>query len=110
MTYQSINRSGFSRNSKTFINQETQTDKILIDQPEIRGKRKLTDDIKKTCTQVSIECGISLEKARKAVQVVSRELYNHEYFLEPPLQNQVESQVSTESNARELPLKKSYLK
>ena len=110
LTYQSINRSGFSRISKTLINQETQTDKILIDQPEIRGKRKLTDDIKKTCTQVSIECGISLEKARKAVQVVSRELYNHEYFLEPPLQNQVESQVSTESNACELPLKKSYLK
>ena len=102
LLYQSINRSGFSPITKKMNNQEIQTDKVNIEQPEIRGKRKLTDEIKRTCTQVSIECGISLEKSHKAVQVVSRELYNHEYLLDRPLENQVESHDAsgTESSKR----------
>ena len=35
--------------------------------PIIRMKRKCTDTIKGTCSKVSYECRISVEKARKAV-------------------------------------------
>ena len=96
---------------KSVTHQQIQTDKVILDQPEIRGVRKCTGDIKRTCTQVSIECGISLEKSRKAVQVVARELYNHEYRLEPLiLQNIVESQVPGASENCEPPPKRRAIK
>ena len=108
---QSLNRSGFSCVRKSVTHQQIQTDKVILDQPEIRGVRKCTDDIKRMCTQVSIECGISLEKSRKSVQVVARELYNHEYRLEPPSpQNNVESQVSAASENCEPPPKRRAIK
>ena len=49
--------------------------------PIIRMKRKCTDIIKGTCCKVSYECRISVEKARKTVQIVYKELYSHEYYL-----------------------------
>ena len=43
------------------------------------------------------------------MQVVARELYNHEYLLEPSPQNHVESQMSTESENSEPPSKRRSL-
>ena len=59
----------------------TNTLKDVHAKPIIRGKRKCTDKIKATCSKVSYECGISAEKARKAVQIVCQELYSHTYYL-----------------------------
>ena len=49
--------------------------------PKLRKNRNCTDAIKSTVSKVSYKCGISIEKARRAVQIVCKELYSHEFYL-----------------------------
>ena len=80
---QSINRSGLSRSTKLMEDKCIQTEQHGPEQPEIRKIRKCSDDIKRACTSVSVGCGLSVEKSRIAVQIAAKELYHHEYRLEP---------------------------
>ena len=49
--------------------------------PEIRKVRNCTDSVKAAISKVSYECGISVEKSRRALQIISKELYGHQYYL-----------------------------
>ena len=62
---------------------ETQTEYTFVPKPDIRNIRNCTNEIKDACCIVSIKCGISLQKARLAVQVVPEVLYGHAYVLQP---------------------------
>ena len=73
---QSVNRSGFSRSKASVTEIAVQTENIGFTQPEIRKSKKCSDDIKRACTQVSIACGISLDKSRMAVKIVAKEMYD----------------------------------
>ena len=60
----------------------TSPDPVLVTpKPALGGKRNCTEEIKAACSKVSYECGISVEKAKKAVQDLCKELYSHKYFL-----------------------------
>ena len=59
---------------------ETQTDQYF-EIPTIRNTRNCTDDIKATCVEVSVKCGISAQKAALAVQIVCKSLYKHQLHL-----------------------------
>ena len=37
--------------------------------------------MKAAISKVSSECGISVKNSRKALQIISKELYDHQYFL-----------------------------
>ena len=56
---QSVNRSGIARMSKLCDDKSIQTENMIITRPLIRKNKKCRDDIKSTCAQVSIQCGIS---------------------------------------------------
>ena len=75
-----LNRSGVVRTSKVCANMETQTDQYF-EIPTIRNTRNCTDDIKATCVEVSVKCGISAQKAALAVQIVCKSLYKHQLHL-----------------------------
>lgn len=48
---------------------------------EIRRIQNITEEIKPACAKTSSLCGICVDKARIAVQVVCNELYQHKYYL-----------------------------
>ena len=52
-----------------------------IPQPETWRVGHFTVEIKSGCAKTSSSCGISVDKARTAVQVVCNELYQHKYYL-----------------------------
>ena len=94
----SANRSGLIR----IVPADDQiTGSIQYPRPEIRRERVLTEKIKTTCARVAVGTQCSAMYARKAVQIVARELYGHEYYLtaeeqmehEPEL---AEGEVATE--------------
>ena len=58
-----------------------QADFVNFEQPIIRYRRKCTEQIKTICAKVSSTAQISAKKARTVVQVVSRELYGHIFYL-----------------------------
>ena len=58
-----------------------QADFVHSEQPIIRYRRKCTEQIKTICAKVSSTAQISAKKARTLVQVVSRELYGHIFYL-----------------------------
>ena len=52
-----------------------------MDIPPIRKTKNCTNDIKAACAKVSVECGLSVEKSRVAVQTACKYLYHHDYYL-----------------------------
>ena len=72
LTEPSMNRSG-----TVHIEENTG---MKIPQPEIQRVRNFTEEIKSACAKTSSSCGISVDKARIAVQVVCNELYRHKYY------------------------------
>ena len=66
---------------KLFSPVQDPTHPVSIPKPRIRKVRNCTDSIKAAISKVSFECGISVEKSRKAVQIIAKELYDHEYYL-----------------------------
>lgn len=75
----SINRSGLQRVFKE--DKLVQTSFVYEHKPQVRVVRDCTSQIKNTCVQTSVKCGISSAKAAVAVQTVCKELYGHTYFL-----------------------------
>ena len=74
----SINRSGKLRIS-TDIDHPTSSTPL---RPKLRVNRRIcTDAIKSACATISSTCGISAEMSRKVVQIVSKELYGHQFYL-----------------------------
>ena len=45
------------------------------------NKRGCTNEIKSTCARISSVCCVSIDTSRKAVQVVCKDLYNHNFYL-----------------------------
>ena len=66
---------------------------LVMPKPQIRKKRNCTDEIKAAISKISYECGISVEKSRKAYQIVCKEMYSHKYFLS--LEEKEEKEGST---------------
>ena len=80
----SVNRSGYVRCTAVRTDAGVQTENPSPDQPSLRiGMKICTEAIKSTCAMVSSTCGVSNETARKIVQIVARELYNHNFYLAP---------------------------
>lgn len=64
---------------------------MQVDRPKLRIQKMIaTNQIKSTCAQLSSLCGISVETSRKAVQIVGRCLYNHQFYLSAEEQAQKE--------------------
>ena len=78
---QSLNRSGLTRKTTNYDEKCIQTDNCIVDIPPIRKTKNCTNDIKAACTKVSVECGLSVEKSRVAVQTACKYLYHHDYYL-----------------------------
>lgn len=77
-----IFRSGLVRSTACTMDAMSQTDNPCPDRPHLRiSKRKCTDAIKSACAMVSATCGVSAEMSRKIVQVVTKELYGHNFYL-----------------------------
>ena len=64
--------------------------------PEIRKVRNTTEEIKNAVATVSYRAGISVPKARVAVQAVCEKLYKHKYQLKPTLPTINEEDEPTE--------------
>ena len=77
----SFYRSGLRRSRKLSFDKCVQPDDVEVCKPKMRKVRNCTDDVERACLQISIECGLSVEKARPAVKVVAKELYGHEFRL-----------------------------
>ena len=79
-----VNRSGHVRVQQIGVDASVQTDAAVPDRPKLRVKlRSSTDEIKATCAKLSSICGLSVEKTRTVVQIVCKELYNHDIYLSP---------------------------
>ena len=89
----SFHRSGLRRSRILSFNKCVQTDDVEVCKPKIRKVRNCTDDVKRVCSQISIECGLSVEKSRTAVKVVAKELYGHEFRL-----NAIETQETSDES------------
>ena len=77
-----ILRSGLARSTACTMDAMTQTENPNPDRPKLRVcKRKCTDAIKSACAMVSAKCGVSAEMSRKIVQIVAKELYEHDFYL-----------------------------
>ena len=72
----------------------TQTEACKADRPKLRiNKKQSTDAIKSTCCKLSFICGVSLETSRKVVQVVCKNLYDHNVYLTPEKQSEGEQEI-----------------
>ena len=77
-----ILRPGLARSTACTMDAMTQTENPNPDRPKLRVcKRKCTDAIKSACAMVSAKCGVSAEMSRKIVQIVAKELYEHDFYL-----------------------------
>ena len=63
----------------------TQTDPLEITKPSIRSlnNKNCSDNAKSACAKLSSKTGLSAEMSRVGVQTVCKEMYNHQYHLEP---------------------------
>ena len=78
----STNRSGHVCVHKIGDDDSIQTDAAMPDRPKLRVKlRSSTDEIKTMCAKLSSICSLSVEKLRKVVQIVCKELYKHDMYL-----------------------------
>ena len=77
-----MNRSGYTRKKHIGVDAAIQSDPAVPDRPKLSEKEKIsTNEIKLTCAKLSSTCGVSVEMSRKIVQVVRKELYNHDVYL-----------------------------
>ena len=83
-----MNRSGIVRSDSL--------DEEVENCPKIRKIRSLSAEIKSTCAKLSSSLGISVENSRKAVQIVCKYLYGHNYYLSKEEQEQALSDTTTE--------------
>ena len=78
----SLNRSGLTRiltyDSSTQTEHDTHKS---IPPPKVRNTRDCSNDVKSTCVQVSVNCGISSKMSIIGVQTVCKSLYGHEFYL-----------------------------
>ena len=80
---QRLLRSGFTRDQVSRETQMESADIVHSLQPPIRtGSRKCTDRSKIAIAAVSTRCGISVQKARVAVQATCEHMYGHKYLIE----------------------------
>lgn len=95
--YQAQSRSGLTRNTQTTTDACVQTSPVQADKPIIRqGSKVCTPAIKMTIAEVSSGCGISVENARKAVFLVCKHLYGHDFYLHERKSNDDnETQIAT---------------
>ena len=83
----SATRSGNVFIRKVKVECSTQTEACRADRPKLRmNKNQSNDAIKSTCSTLSSICGESLETSRKVVQVVCKNLYDHNVYLTPEKQ------------------------
>ena len=92
----SLNRSGIIRIASA---DNPTTGPTQFPRPEIRRERVLSEKIKITCARVAVGAQCSAMYARKAVQIVARELYGHEYYL--TAEDQMESEPELAQGADE---------
>ena len=77
----SLNHSGLSCNTKEYSDKNVQIETIYLQRPEIRKIRDCTNAVKTTCLNLSVKCNMFAEMSRIAVQIVCKNLYDHNYFL-----------------------------
>lgn len=78
----SVNRSGMVRAAPSINEASIQTDPVNVEHVRLRVNQRIcTDEVKNTCAILSSTCGISVETARKAVQIVCKNMYGHELYL-----------------------------
>jgi len=75
--------------------QEVQVSLLELPKLEIRKVRKTTEEVKNSIATVSVRAGVSVPKACIAVQAVCEKLYNHKYYLSPPLPTIEEADETT---------------
>ena len=98
----SLNRSGFSRRTIPKESKHTQTDDNSVGFQLPRDNlRVCSDKCKATCATLSAVVGISVEKSRKAFQIVCSDYYGDEVYL-----NKKEAEDADEGPSEEPPLKK----
>ena len=86
----SLNRSGLVR---IVSEEKPASEPTRFPRPEIRQQRVLTERIKVACARVAVGVQCSAMYARKAVQIVARELYGHDYYLTAEEQMKNEPEV-----------------
>ena len=78
----SLNRSGYARTLNDGVEIGIQNDPAVPDRPKLRvNKRNATEEVKSACARISSVCGVSVETSRKALQIVCKDLYNHDVYL-----------------------------
>ena len=92
----SLNRSGHPRNQNVGTDVSIQTYFVMPDRPKLRIKlRSCTYEIKNACAKLTSVCGLSVELSRKIVQIVCKELYQHDVYLSPSEQLLGEEGIAT---------------
>ena len=77
----SINKSGHARIQYKGVDVAVQTE-YVSDRPKLRiNKRGCTNEIKSACAGISSVCYVSTKTSRKAVHIVYKDLYNHNFHL-----------------------------
>ena len=77
----SINRSGFSQDTRQLSVAETQKEFMHQNRPQIRRVCDCTNEVKSTCVNVSVNFNISHEMSGTAVQTVIKSLYERKFYL-----------------------------
>ena len=77
----SLNHSGLSCDTTQYTEQFTRTETDKQHQPKIWKICNCTDTIKSTCVNVSVNCNLSAEMSRVAMQLVFKTLCNNNYYL-----------------------------
>ena len=75
-----INRSGHARIQYTGVDVAVQTEYVSDQQKLQINKRGCTNKIKSACARICSICCVSIETSRKAVQIVCKDLYDHNLY------------------------------
>ena len=78
----SLNRSGYACILNDGVETGIQTDPAVPDRPKLCvNKQNATEEVKSAWAWISSACGVSVEISRKALQIVCKDLYNHDVYL-----------------------------
>lgn len=78
----SLNRSGCARKANDGVEIGIQTDPAVPDRPKLCvNKQNAIEEVKTACARISSVCGVSVETSKKAIQIVCKDLYNHDVYL-----------------------------
>ena len=79
---QSLNRSGLSRSTVSLESSSTQTEFVAVNyKPPRINERVCSDDAKAVCANLSSVVGLSVDRSRKAMQIVCTEYYKDDVYL-----------------------------